>query len=145
MKQYEQVIAVMEENGGWATLGFLYHKVDSSGWKTKTPFASIRRIVQDERFFFKIKVGLWGLKSDQKLLLEKFGLNISKEKEREEMYQMFSNVFSIAPDVVVTERNFTRLNEWLQANGFTVERIPYAEISKQEGLLRCSTLPLLRD
>ena len=61
------------------------------------------------------------------------------------MYQMFSNVFSIAPDVVVTERNFTRLNEWLQDNGFTVERIPYAEISKQEGLLRCSTLPLLRD
>jgi len=32
-------------------------------WKTKTPFASIRRIVQDERFFFKIKPGLWALHS----------------------------------------------------------------------------------
>jgi len=25
-----------------------------------------------------------------------------------------------------------------------VEEIPYAEIAKQEGLLRCSTLPLIR-
>jgi N-dimethylarginine dimethylaminohydrolase len=58
---------------------------------------------------------------------------------------MNSNVFSIAPDVVVSEKNFTRLNNWLSENGFTVEEIPYAEIAKQEGLLRCSTLPLIRD
>jgi N-dimethylarginine dimethylaminohydrolase len=64
---------------------------------------------------------------------------------RDEMYNMNSNIFSIAPDVVVSERNFTRLNAWLRANGFTVEEIPYAEIAKQEGLLRCSTLPLIRD
>ena len=53
---------------------------------------------------------------------------------REEMYNMNSNVFSIAPDVVVSEQNFTRLNNWLRDNGFTVEEIPYAEIAKQEGL-----------
>lgn len=63
----------------------------------------------------------------------------------DEMYQMNSNVFSISPDVVVSERNFTRLNTWLRAQGFTVEEIPYAEIAKQEGLLRCSTLPLIRE
>lgn len=63
----------------------------------------------------------------------------------DEMYQMFSNVFSIDKNVVVTERNFTRLNLWLRQNDFTVEEIPYAEISKQEGLLRCSTLPLIRE
>ena len=62
MKQYEQVIQVMRENGGFATLGFLNHTLDVSKWKTKTPFASIRRIVQVERFFFKIKPGLWALK-----------------------------------------------------------------------------------
>ena len=61
------------------------------------------------------------------------------------MYEMFSNVFSIAPNVVVSERNFKRLNNWLRENGFVVEEIPYAEISKQEGLLRCSTLPLIRE
>ena len=58
---------------------------------------------------------------------------------------MVSNVFSISPDVVVSERNFTRLNSWLREHGFTVEEIAYAEIAKQEGLLRCSTLPLVRD
>lgn len=64
---------------------------------------------------------------------------------REEMYHMNSNIFSIASDVVVSERNFTRLNNWLRNHNITVEEIPYAEIAKQEGLLRCSTLPLIRD
>lgn len=66
MKQYEAVIKVMEDNGGFATLGHLYQnvlKIKNCEWKTKTPFASIRRIVQDDRFFFKIKPGLWALKS----------------------------------------------------------------------------------
>jgi hypothetical protein len=49
---------------------------------------------------------------------------------------MNSNVFSIDSNVVVSE-NFTRLNNWLRANGGREN--PYAEISKQEGLLRCST------
>ncbi|TAK62497.1 MAG: hypothetical protein EPO24_04880 [Bacteroidetes bacterium] len=55
----------MKQNGGYATLGFLYRealKVPKVIWKTKTPFATIRRIVQDERFFFKIRPGLWALK-----------------------------------------------------------------------------------
>jgi len=66
MKQYEAVIKVMEENGGYATLGFLNQKVlkiSGCEWKTRTPFASIRRIVQNERLFFKIRPGLWALKS----------------------------------------------------------------------------------
>lgn len=51
MKQREAVIKVVEENGGLATLGHLNQnvlKVPNCEWKTKTPFASIRRIVQDE-------------------------------------------------------------------------------------------------
>ncbi|GAG60871.1 unnamed protein product [marine sediment metagenome] len=66
MKQYEAVIKVMEENSGFATLGHLYQnvlKVKGCEWKTKTPFASMRRIVQDDRLFFKIKPGLWALNS----------------------------------------------------------------------------------
>jgi N-dimethylarginine dimethylaminohydrolase len=58
---------------------------------------------------------------------------------------MNSNVFSISEEIVISEQNFTRLNSWLRENGFTVEEVPYAEIAKQEGLLRCSTLPLIRD
>ena len=64
---------------------------------------------------------------------------------REEMYWMNSNVFSIAPDVVVVEEHFTRLKAWLESRGMTVETVPYREISKMGGLLRCSTLPLRRD
>lgn len=65
--------------------------------------------------------------------------------EREEMYNMTSNFFSIADDVVVIEKNFGRLKNWLLDRDFKVEEVPYAEISKQEGLLRCSTLPLIRE
>ena len=83
--------------------------------------------------------------ADYLYLVRLFGKKNLFHITREEMYNMNSNVFSIDTNVVVSERNFTRLNNWLRANGFVVEEIPYAEIAKQEGLLRCSTLPLIRD
>ena len=83
--------------------------------------------------------------ADYQYLVDIFGAENLFHIEREEMYEMNSNVFSISPEVVVSEKHFTRLNAWLRAQGFMVEEIPYSEISKQEGLLRCSTLPLLRD
>lgn len=83
--------------------------------------------------------------ADYMYLVELFGKENLFHITREEMYHMNSNVFSIAPDVVVSEKNFTRLNAWLRSHGFTVEEILYAEIAKQEGLLRCSTLPLIRE
>lgn len=64
----------------------------------------------------------------------------------EEMYTMNTNVFSISPDVVVSEKRFERLNDHMEnVWGMTVERVPYHEISKMGGLLRCSTLPLIRE
>lgn len=83
--------------------------------------------------------------ADYSYLVKLFGKENLFHITREEMYNMNSNVFSIAPNVVVSEKNFTRLNTWLREQGFIVEEIPYAEIAKQEGLLRCSTLPLIRD
>lgn len=83
--------------------------------------------------------------ADYQYLVDIFGKENLFHISRDEMYDMNSNVFSIAPDVVVSEKNFTRLNNWLHAQGITVEEIPYSEIAKQEGLLRCSTLPLIRD
>jgi len=84
------------------------------------------------------------VESEYQWLLNYFGEDNIFEITKDEMYGMYSNVFSIAPDVVVSEKNFTRLNHWLRKQGFTVEEIPYAEIAKQEGLLRCSTMPLVR-
>ncbi|WGK63647.1 dimethylarginine dimethylaminohydrolase family protein [Croceiramulus getboli] len=74
-----------------------------------------------------------------------FGAENVFEISAQEMFDMNSNIFSIAPDVVISEKKFTRLNQWLRNQGITVEEVPYAEIAKQEGLLRCSTLPLVRD
>ena len=57
---------------------------------------------------------------------------------------MNSNIFSISKNVIVSEKGFTRLNNELRKKGFIVEEIQYSEIAKMEGLLRCSTMPLIR-
>ncbi|NPV11391.1 MAG: hypothetical protein HPY57_06345 [Ignavibacteria bacterium] len=93
MKQYEAVIKVMEENGGYATLGHLYQevlKIPDCKWGTKTPFASIRRIVQDERFFFKIKPGLWALKSYKNTLPDEI---ITTREKDEKSYNQFNHTY----------------------------------------------------
>lgn len=85
------------------------------------------------------------LEEDYDYLVNLFGKSNIFEITKDEMYNMNSNVFSISEEVIVSEKGFTRLNTWLRENGFKVEEIPYAEIAKQEGLLRCSTLPLERE
>ncbi len=85
------------------------------------------------------------IEEEYEWLLNYFGKENVFEISKNEMYNMKSNIFSIAPDIVVSEINFTRLNKWFENQGITVERVPYAEIGKQGGLLRCSTMPLIRD
>tara|TARA_R110000796_G_scaffold67449_3_gene154709 strand:+ start:23739 stop:24650 length:912 start_codon:yes stop_codon:yes gene_type:complete len=85
------------------------------------------------------------IEEEYQWLVDFFGKENIFEITSDEMYAMYSNVFSISKDVIVSEQNFTRLNTWLRDQGFIVEEIPYAEISKQEGLLRCSTMPLIRE
>ena len=83
---------------------------------------------------------------DYERIINYFGRENVFEITRDEMYDMNSNVFSISRDVVVSEKNFTRLNNHMRNEwGMTVEEVPYAEISKMEGLLRCSTMPLERE
>lgn len=97
---------------------------------------------------------------NDKVILGKDGFISSKESEqiieifgkeniffltKQEMTEMHSNVFSINPQLVVSDKRFRRLNHWLHTNGIQVEEIKYQEVGKQGGLLRCSTLPLLRD
>ncbi len=85
------------------------------------------------------------LESEYNWLINFFGKDNVFEITKDEMYNMNSNIFSISEEVIISEKNFTRLNIWLRENGFTVEEVSYAEIAKQEGLLRCSTMPLIRD
>jgi len=83
---------------------------------------------------------------DYNMLTDFFGKENIFEITREEMYWMNTNVLSISPEVVVSENRFTRLNKHMEESwGITVETVPYHEISKMGGLLRCSTLPLIRE
>ena len=100
------------------------------------PLGNGKALIHDQGFLNK---------SDFKWLLDFFGTDNVFVVTPKEMSQMNCNVFSILKDVVISEQNFTRLNTWLTAQGYTVEKVPYAEISKQGGLLRCSTLPLIRN
>lgn len=71
MKQYEAVIQTLDRLGGQATLAELYQevmKMEECRWVTKTPFASIRRILQVRPEIIKIRPGLWALRSYQSRL-----------------------------------------------------------------------------
>ena len=64
MKQFEAVINTIEVLDGIATLGQINQeifKIKDCKWKTKTPFASIRRIVQTDKNIYKIRPGLYAL------------------------------------------------------------------------------------
>lgn len=84
--------------------------------------------------------------SDYGLLIDIFGEENCFHVTKQEMFEMNPNIFSISPEIVVSDSSFTRMNNHLRNEwGMTVEEIPYREISKMGGLLRCSTLPLARE
>jgi len=95
MKQHEAVIQAMKESGGYATLGQLYQsvpKIPDCKWKTKTPFASIRRIVQTHEEFFKVRPGLWALTSEKAAILRLFSDVIAPGKEREYTHYFYQGL-----------------------------------------------------
>jgi len=83
-------------------------------------------------------------KKDYKWLVDFFGSKNIFEINAEEMYDMTSNVLSINDHTVVSQPKFNRLNRWLRSHNIFVEEVDLTEVSKQEGLFRCTSLPLLR-
>ena len=83
-------------------------------------------------------------KKDYKWLVDFFGSKNIFEINAEEMYDMTSNVLSINDHTVVSQPKFNRLNRWLRSHNIFVEEIDLTEVSKQEGLFRCTSLPLVR-
>lgn len=73
----------MRKEGGYATLRRLNEIVDFSTWGTKTPEASVRRIVQQTKGIFKIQPGLWALEKMRDEVLEKFELKVGDKKSEE--------------------------------------------------------------
>ncbi|EMB25664.1 hypothetical protein [Treponema denticola] len=80
--QVDDIIETMQKNGGYATLAHLNQNVDTSSWKTKTPFESIRCYLQRSDEFFKIQPGLWALTNYRESVLKKFQI---KENEKEQI------------------------------------------------------------
>ena len=77
-------------------------------------------------------------------LINDFGSDNCFFIDSAEMSEMMCNIFSINKSTVVSDIRFQRLNNWMISRGIKVETLSFKEISKQEGLLRCSTLPLNR-
>lgn len=97
MKQNEAVIQTLEHLGGVATLGQLNQevfKIKDCTWNTKTPFASIRRIVQLDKNIYKIKPGLYGLISLKKAI-EKKGIiqETAKNKSSKDVIEFNHSYF----------------------------------------------------
>ena len=82
--QEQQVIEVLRKAGGYATLRRLNELVDFSTWATKTPEASVRRIVQNSPGIFKIQPGLWALEEMRDAVLRKFELKPGNKKSEEQ-------------------------------------------------------------
>lgn len=84
MTQAQAVIETIEKLGGIATLNQInchVFEVVNCEWKTKTPFASVRRIVQQTKEIYKIKPGLYALESYRKQL-EQDGIIVQTDKNR---------------------------------------------------------------
>ncbi len=71
MTQPQAVIETIEMLGGVATLNQINQnifKIEECQWGTKTPFASIRRIVRHTKGIYRIKPGLYALESHRQEL-----------------------------------------------------------------------------
>ena len=60
--------------------------------KPRTPFASIRRIVQTHEEFFKIRPGLWALTSEKERIMSLFVEQSGREKQKEYSHYFFQGL-----------------------------------------------------
>lgn len=83
---------------------------------------------------------------DEVALIEKiFGKENLFAITPEEAFDLTTNILSISPNKILIEERFCRLAKHLdEVWKMEVVSIPYYEVSKQGGLLRCSTCPLVR-
>ena len=86
-----------------------------------------------------------GFKEKPEIIFELFSEDKLIRINQQEKCDMFPNIFSIGPQEVLIEKNFSRLIKELEIRGISCHPVKYSETSKLSGLLRCSTLPLIRE
>lgn len=109
MTQKESVIVAMKENGGYATFQQLNAAIDFSGWKTKTPFASMRRVVQTNQEFFRVQPDLWALNECKDGVLKKFRIDPGNEQT------VVSFTHSYFQGIIVEIGNLRKLDTYVPA------------------------------
>lgn len=156
MKQYEAVIKTLERLGGVATLGQLNQevfKIKDCEWRTKTPFASIRRIVQTRpNEIYKIKPGLYGLvshrkKNEAKGIFEETDTNKDSKEITEFNHSYYQglvitmgNLNNLQTFLPYQDKNKLFLNEKL-INLTTLDKVP--EFSYKNLVQRSSTIDVI--
>lgn len=155
MKQNEAVIKTLERLGGVATLGQLNQevfKIKECQWKTKTPFASIRRIVQLSKEIYKIKPGLYGLvnhkkQNESKGIFEETAKNAESSEVTEFNHSYYQgliltigNLRKLETYLPSQDKNKLFLNEKLSSLS-TLEKIPH--YSYENLVKRSSTIDVI--
>ena len=123
-------------------IGFELHKSNHDPYRNTLhldccfqPFGTDYAIICPDGFMHKEDV-LW---------IEKFfGSDNLFVTDKQSMFDMQSNLLSIRSDLVISDPSFTDVNNWLDSKGIEVITVHYDQISKQGGLFRCTTLPLIR-
>lgn len=82
---------------------------------------------------------------DWEFLMNFYGVENCCIIDREELFDMNPNIFSLSPKKVIIDETFTRLRGWLERRGMECVTVPYRQVSKLGGLLRCTTQPLYRE
>ncbi|WP_422005001.1 dimethylarginine dimethylaminohydrolase family protein [Roseivirga pacifica] len=85
-----------------------------------------------------------GFQEKPQSIYDLFGEENLIKVNQQQMNRMFPNVFSVSPKKVLVEEGFTTLIDALESRNIQCIKVKYAETSKLSGLLRCSTLPLVR-
>jgi N-dimethylarginine dimethylaminohydrolase len=81
---------------------------------------------------------------DVAYLFDFFGRENIYDANPSEAYDLVTNVFSISPTKIVVAAHLVGLISWLKERGVEVIEVQYDQIVKMGGLLRCSTMPLVR-
>lgn len=156
MTQAQAVIETIEMLGGVATLNQINQnifKIDDCQWKTKTPFASVRRIVQQTAGIYKIKPGLYALESHRQEL-EGNGILVQNEHNQDsEIILTFNHAYyqglllemgkmrhldTFIPD---QDKNKQFLNQAVLGDLRTIQAIP--EYSYPQLVKRSSTIDVI--
>ena len=155
MTQKEAVVLTLERLGGIATLGQLKQevfKIKECKWGTKTPFASVRNIVQLDERIYKIKPGLYGLKAFQKQHEQNGIIVETKENATSKEIQVFNrsyyqgilvtigNLKNLLTFVPQQDKNKSFLNQKL-SDIRTLDKIP--QFSYENLVKRSSTIDVI--